>query len=1038
VSIKIRPKTKRSRLACTISAALAATTLCGADQVLAQDNSALEEVVVTGIRGSLQRSMDIKREAIGVVDAISAEDMGKFPDTNLAESLQRITGVSIDRRNGEGANITVRGFGPANNMVTLNGRAMPSGGVYGGSGAGGTVNGVSRAFDFSNLAAESVSGVEVYKTGRASIGTGGIGATVNIKTLKPLEDPGLNASIGLKAMHDTTNRGGDDWTPELSGLLSWTDDAEKFGVGLTFSYQERDSGHAGAHANGWNIMEWDATEDWTDGNFNRFGLYPGAATLADRFTNMPADGQLFGRSNDFRWAFSDIERERTNAQLILQMQASDSVRLSLDYTYAELDVWEHRGEWTMWFNNNSSITGVTFDNSPVATPIRVSEITAEKDIGYEQQLRQQLNTLKSIGFNVDWNVNDTLNLSFDMHSSSLDSEPNGHNDASSIDISIGAPIISSWVLTFDDELPNGTFTVDDTMYGNGNGIFDEADLGSAQGRIWYTSQMTDIDQFKFDGVQELENGHLDFGLEARSLEMRQQSSNNGTALGDWNVTTAAGEFAPGTFEMFDLAGQFEDYDTSGMFPYAPRAYDVLDLCRQVEAIYSVAQQWSCTPDLNFSSDNKIEEDILALYAEFGLEAELAGLPVNIVAGFRYERTELTSTSFLRLPQYLVWQDNNDFQETIYANEVTPFSIDNDYNHLLPNFDFDISFRDDLKGRFSFSKTIARANFGSLFLGAGNFGQNDPTLAIGATPTATANNPRLVPLESNNFDLSLEWYYGEANYLSVGLFEKRVDNFIGNGQEMLEHYGMQDVSNGPRAEAALAELNARGITVDSTSLFVMTVIMDNPGPDTIGNFPGGITLADWVDDGTTVDAAFAGAVAASYDIHAEAGDPAAVWQTSVPVNNKEAKINGMEIAVQHFFGETGFGIGANYTVVNGDIGFNNLADPNVDQFALLGLSDTANIVFIYENHGWEARLAYNWRDEFLQATNVGPGRNPNYVDEYSQIDLNVSYAITDNFTVLFEGINLTEENTRHHGRTNNMTKYVEDLGARYNIGARYKF
>src|SRR5687767_2787572 len=122
----------------------------------AQDPAAneLEEVVVTGLRGSLKASMEVKRDSVGVVDAISAEDIGKFPDTNLAESLQRISGVSIDRVNGEGSRITARGFGPDFNMVTWNGRAMPTADVVvvgsGGDGDFGTFT--SRAFDMSNLA----------------------------------------------------------------------------------------------------------------------------------------------------------------------------------------------------------------------------------------------------------------------------------------------------------------------------------------------------------------------------------------------------------------------------------------------------------------------------------------------------------------------------------------------------------------------------------------------------------------------------------------------------------------------------------------------------------------------------------------------------------------------------------------------------------------------------------------------------------------------------------------------------------------------
>ena len=122
--------------------------------------------------------MDVKRSSTGVVDAISAEDIGKFPDPNLAESLQRITGVSIDRQRGEGSQVTVRGFGPEYNLVTINGRQMP------------THNGINRSFNFADLASEAVAGVQVYKTGQATVPSGGVGSTINISTPRPLSgDP---------------------------------------------------------------------------------------------------------------------------------------------------------------------------------------------------------------------------------------------------------------------------------------------------------------------------------------------------------------------------------------------------------------------------------------------------------------------------------------------------------------------------------------------------------------------------------------------------------------------------------------------------------------------------------------------------------------------------------------------------------------------------------------------------------------------------------------------------------------------------------
>src|SRR6187402_1277885 len=171
-------------LARTASALTLATTFVSATNVMAQDTASPEtEIIVTGVRASLDRSIDLKRNSQGVVDGISSEDIGKFPDTNLAESLQRISGVSIDRTaSGEGSKVTVRGIGPDYNLVLLNGRQMPAAGNANGAGVSN-----SRAFDFANLASESVSEVEVYKTSRVANPAGGIGATLNIKTARPLE-----------------------------------------------------------------------------------------------------------------------------------------------------------------------------------------------------------------------------------------------------------------------------------------------------------------------------------------------------------------------------------------------------------------------------------------------------------------------------------------------------------------------------------------------------------------------------------------------------------------------------------------------------------------------------------------------------------------------------------------------------------------------------------------------------------------------------------------------------------------------------------
>jgi len=299
--------------------------LLGTAPALAQEQSSeeLEEVVVTGLRGSLITSMNLKREAIGVVDSISAEDIGKFPDTNLAESLQRITGVSIDRVAGEGSRVTARGFGPGFNLVTLNGRQMPTADVVvvgsGGDGEYGTFT--SRSFDFSNLASEGVTGLEVHKTGRASTQSGGIGATINVKTLRPLT-AGNKASIGAKAMFDTSVESGSEVTPEVTGLFSWANDAESFGVSLFGSFQQRDSASVGAGNQDWNVERLSAFTNPGNGRV-RADNPATAENEATVFTNLPSGDPLVSYPNNSDYYFTEIERERINGQAVLQFRPVD-------------------------------------------------------------------------------------------------------------------------------------------------------------------------------------------------------------------------------------------------------------------------------------------------------------------------------------------------------------------------------------------------------------------------------------------------------------------------------------------------------------------------------------------------------------------------------------------------------------------------------------------------------------------------------------------------------------------------------------------
>ena len=1002
-----------------IAAAVASTMFVGLGNVAVAQDTQLEEVVVTGIRASLERAMDVKRDAVGVVDAISAEDIGKFPDTNLAESLQRITGVSIDRANGEGSNVTIRGFSGGNNLVLLNGRHMPAASAYGGnSGAGGARNFGTRSFDFANLASEAVSGVQVYKTGRASIATGGIGGTINIDTTRPLDNPGMQATAGVKLVHDTTaGDDQDDFTPEVSGLFSWTDDNETFGASLSASYQERDFGFAGAALNDWNIGVW--------GEDNLYSFQNGYTLV-----NEPDEGQLYARPNDIRYSYSESERERTNAQLTLQFRPSETVTLTADYTFAENHIAEHRGEATFWFANGNTVDYLEFDDSAVATPLVYSEDLTNKDNGFEQQYREQENTLDSIGFNVKWDVSDSFSMDLDVHDSSMESMPAAPGGTGSLDVSVAAPIHTQQVAYFDGDIPRVATEIDDSGTNN-NGMWDLGDFGTQMGRIWYADQTTDITQVQLKGAFEFDNGRFDFGVESRTMQTTAKQSNNQLVLGNWGVTDV-GLIPDGLLTEFDMAGEFDDYDLSGHQQYAVRATDPIALMTWATETYSypfeVAQP--------FTTNNDLEEETQAVFFQVSVDGQLGDMETNLTTGFRYETTDVTSTSLVAAPRWLTWNDNNDFLAETDGVEAEAYTQEADYDNLLPSLDFSINLTDDIKGRFSYSKTIARANYGDLAVSADNFGTVGSTY-LGTRATAEASNPGLLPLESDNLDLSVEWYYDDASYASVGFFEKRVSNFIGQEQILTTHFGIRDQTNGPRIEAAAAELAALGLNVNDTNLFTMMGYLEYPDvfgdPADIGNDGGNVTTAQ---QQAVVD--HVAALEPYEGIVPNSDDPLMEFLTATPTNNKEAKLYGAEFGVQHFFGETGFGVQANYTVVRGDIGFDDLGDPSASQFALTGLSDSANLVGIYENYGFSARLAFNWRDEFLNETNRGNGNSPTYVEAYHQIDLNVGYDINDNLSVFFEGLNVTEENIRHHGRSEAQLWYLEDLGARYNLGARYTF
>jgi TonB-dependent receptor len=1015
-----------------LATAVASCALSGVSIAATAQEGVLEEVVVTGIKGSLMRSMDIKRDATGVVDAISAEDIGKFPDSNLAESLQRITGVSIDRVNGEGSEVTVRGFGGGNNLVTLNGRHMPAANVavVGGDQNADFAQGAGRSFDFSNLASEGVRGLEVYKTGRASIPTGGIGATINIQTLRPLDQPGVEGSIGVKLVNDTTVRSGDEYTPEVSGLFSWTDDDDTFGVAVFASYQERHSATASATSNYWNITTYGAftaeESPFVDDETQIFGA-------------PPAPGTLVSVPNDSRWHFAETERERLNGMLTLQYRPVESLTLTADALVARNSLISERSDQTNWFNRPFDYVG--FDSNPlVATTVYLAEdISGVKDTGFEQQLRGTEDSLNSFGFNADWQVNDRLNLVLDAHVSEAESLPDA-GGYSSVLFSMGAPVVTSHSLDWRTGFPVQQIQIDDSLrdtdgdFGgtNANGVLDAGDLGSQVARTISSAQVTEISEIRLEGSWELDFATLDFGGDLRTLEMNQARTQTQQDLGGWGIANP-GDIPTDMVETFCLSCQFEDLDprATGASQTAFRA-DALELYNALSPEYASRGNEVNTTNIE---DNTVEEDIWAVYAQMTFEGEMFGNEWELLAGVRYEETDVTSTSLIVPAEAIIWQSDNDFTVRT-SSDRSYLTQSGSYDNVLPSLDFSYNLTEDLKARASWSKTIARPGYGSLFV-ADNANTPPRATALGGTAAGTAGNPGLLPLESTNLDVSLEWYFEESSYVSLGYYDKKIENFLGSGVVSRNLFGLRDVSSGApgtRSGQALEALALIGQGRNDVNLFTMTSLINNLGSVDAA-------LEEYqanLDANGNLTQAFIEEVFQATDLEGNADDPLFDFAVQTPVNNREGNIYGWEFALQHFFGDTGFGFNANYTTVTGDVGIDVASNPDVDQFALVGLSDSANFSLIYENYGFSARLAYNWREAFLSQTNRGGDRNPVFTDDYKQVDLNVSYEFTDNFMMTLEAINLAGADTRSYGRNWSNVWMVSEQGPRYLLGARYTF
>ncbi|WP_273346182.1 TonB-dependent receptor [Alteromonas australica] len=946
-----------------------------------QPEGEVEVIQVSGIRGSMIRSMDLKRSSSGVVDAISAEELGKFPDTNLAEALQRITGVTISRSNGEGSQITVRGFGPEFNLVTLNGRQMPG-------------TGFTRSFNLENLSSEGVNTLELHKTARAENPSGGLGATVNIITMKPLARPGQQASFSAKGIYDTSNVEGDDVTPEIAGVYSNTFADDRFGFGVSFSHQERDFQQQSANIQGWVLQENAELPDLD------------AANVIDNRTNI-TDAAFFPK--DMNYSINDVQRERSNGQVTFQFRPVDNFTATLDYTATRAITGTNTVGWGIWNNFGSNINAYELDENGTAV---YADISGD-DASFTASRNTTRVDARSLGVNLDWELNDDWHFTLDYHDSYNEID-NGYDEGlgSSGQIILGSDQLSSKMYDFrEGEIPQVYVN-----WNNGTNEILPSEIDSNFSQFIYSPGRSDIEQLQLDGTWynsafDIPLVKIDFGI-ARTEQAL-------TGFEAWSGLRGGPGFNPSYTEIFPDS-MFVRHDTDGFLDafngggadMNPGYYYTFDfdeaIARQLAYLTAdvVGESNVYSTDPYFSGDpsvSNVEEVTNAVYVQTEWDFDYKGYYIQVNAGVRYEETEVPSAAEVRVPTQVNWVSASEWV-TDFEDDLQLLDFTGEYSIALPMFDVKVDLTDDIVARFSWGKSITRAPIGLLQGGLSFSGSPK----IGAR-TASAGNTSLLPYLSDNLDLSFEWYYDEASYASLGLFRKSVKNYISYTSVQETYEGLHDIYQGPRWNEAVSALEADGVQATDSAIYDYFV------------------QNGYADEN--------GVVSPTSD------DPLIEWRVTQPRNLSDKRtVEGLEIAVQHTFGDTGFGVGANATIVDGDVNYDPY-DLTAEQNPIVGISDSANFQVFYEKNGLSVKVTYAWRDQYLVGMGQAQGSEDNpatQFDTYGQVDASVNYDVNENLTVFLEGVNINDETERGFGRFEEQFLFARQYGPRYTFGARYTF
>ena len=727
----------------------------------------VEVIEVTGIKNSIKESLFIKQNSIQVVDAIVAEDIGKFPDQNVAEALQRITGITITRNAGEGQNVTVRGLGGDYNVTTINGRRMAS-------------EHSSRNFNYDLIAAELLGGVEVYKSSVAQTQEGGIGSVINIKTRRPLEFDGFTLSASAKGIYEDRTK---DTTPQASFLISDTFMDDTFGALFTMVYSERTLRIDSYEGQGFfneNAENWLTIRQDVDGN-SEFDKY-----VDNEWGSIIPGYVRYGNKQD--------TRERIGGSLALQWVPSDDIEVNFDSIFSS---YETNG-------TESQISFVTYDES--WTP----GIPGVKDVGFADNglvnkltlfgggaMAELLNVSNpritetfQLGLNTKWYLSEGLSLDFDLSHSSSENKNNGHNRYI---------VARGFVEEITIDASTSNLLPDVTVSPN-------LDASSAFGAHYSANSGTgikdEVSEFRIDGnwTPDIDwIGSINFGvnLDKQTKVTKSNSSKNASAFSNAGKVLESDEFSHYTvdfstaedingFELFRLPsdgvieGDFDNFmaGEAGMHPAAWPRFDYDKLFAFYESISPEAanELIKATPRPKNSYD--VSEQTSAVYASINIEEELFDLPFVLNLGVRAIETTVGSQGFSLNPDKVkfVAADSENPELIKFLDDVEEYQekveFEDTYQDVLPSINFKLNFTDELLMRVAASKVITRPSIGNL---------KAWSYVDISKREYHASNPGLEPLRATQGDVTLEWYFSEHGAFTTALYIKDIETFSTYGR-----------------------------------------------------------------------------------------------------------------------------------------------------------------------------------------------------------------------------------------------------------------